>query len=110
MQNPAFWARVGLLWCVFVFAACWCASAPYAAPTAAGTAEATAATAGTARAGTAAPASRTHLGVANSQSPARTAVRASDEPQALPLLNGASLLLLAALLGFGALWVWRRRN
>ncbi|MBK8740437.1 MAG: IPTL-CTERM sorting domain-containing protein [Betaproteobacteria bacterium] len=27
MQNPSFWARLGLLWCLFVFAACWCASA-----------------------------------------------------------------------------------
>lgn len=27
MQNPSFWARLGLLWCVFIFAACWCAGA-----------------------------------------------------------------------------------
>ncbi len=39
MQNPSFWARPGLPWCLFVFAACWCASAT-----------ATAAVAGTAHA------------------------------------------------------------
>lgn len=31
MQNPAYWARLGLLWCLFIFAACWCASAKAAA-------------------------------------------------------------------------------
>jgi hypothetical protein len=31
MQKPAFWARLGLLWYLFIFAACWCASATAAA-------------------------------------------------------------------------------
>lgn len=119
MQNPAFWARLGLLWCAFIFIACWCASAKAATPEDPGagvvrggfaTVAVTAAPAGWA---TAPPGSRdrTLFAVANSRSSHAAPVASGDiTAHAIPALNGFGLFVLATLLGVAALWLWRRRQ
>ena len=106
MQNPAFWGRLGLLWCLFIFATCWCASTKAASPHFSGL------PAGHPVALVAAPSAAvpTTVAVTNSQTRATRETTAGDIVHAIPTLDGFGLFLLAALLGLAALWVWRRRQ
>jgi hypothetical protein len=108
MQNPAFWARLGLLWCIFIFAACWCAGAVLAAST--NDSAPGHAVAAEPPAAPKPPATNSRLKVANSQAANGAPAVDGNQPRALPTLNGMSLLLLAGCLAFGAFWVWRRRQ
>ncbi len=106
MQNPAFWGRFGLLWLLFIFNACWCASSNAADAKSDRGSGARSVVAVTSVAET----SATALTVANSRSKStRVAPAAASEPHAMPALNGFSLLILAASLGLAALWIWRKR-
>ena len=107
MQNPAFWARLGLLWCAFVFAACWCASAKGATPVFANSQIVQTSTVN----GTLAYAGSTSIVVTNSLSVQPRPVAANDSiVHAIPTLDGFGLFILAALLGVAAFWMWRRRQ
>jgi hypothetical protein len=107
MQNPTFWARLGLLWCLFIFAACWCASAKAAASNFAGTPAADSVAA------LAAPPNivTTTIAVANSQTNATQVVAANGVvAHAIPTLDGFGLFVLAVLLGLAVLWFRHRRE
>jgi IPTL-CTERM motif len=105
MQNPAFWARLGLLWCLFIFATCWCASTKAATSNLSGSA------ADQSIAVLAEPLDSvtTTLAVSNSQAGA-THARAANGlvAYAIPTLDGFGLFLLAGLFGLAALWLRRR--
>jgi hypothetical protein len=107
MRNPAFWARSGLLCCLFTFAAVWCAGANALTP-----AFSSPATNHEAIASAAQPAAvTTTLSVANSQAKAASAVgKDGAVVHAIPTLDGFGLFIVAALLGVAALWLWRRRQ
>jgi IPTL-CTERM motif len=107
MQNPAFSARLGLLWCLFIFATCWCASTKAASPDFPGSPanHPAAVVADQVRAKT------TTITVANSQANSTHAVAANGaEVHAIPTLDGFGLFVLAASLGLAVLWLWRRRQ
>jgi hypothetical protein len=107
MQNPAFWARLGLLWCLFIFAACWCAGAKASPPGFSGI------PAMDSRAILVAPADpvRTTIAVTNSPDNSMRAVTTNGAiVHPIPTLDGFGLFILAGLLGVAALWLWRRRE
>jgi hypothetical protein len=96
-----------LLWCVFVFAACWCASAAAGPPSFPGS------TVDQPVASSAAPprAIPTILATANSQSASSDAMGGNRVAvHAIPTLDGFGLFILAALLGLAVFWLWRRRQ
>lgn len=107
MQNPVFWARLGWLCCLFIFAACWSASAK-AAPSYFSGSPADGSVAVLAAPSSSVP---TTLAVANSQTNTAQAVAPNGTvAHAIPVLDGFGLFVLAALLGVAALWLWRRRQ
>ena len=108
MRNPAFWGRVGALWCLFVFSAFWSAGAGAAVARSDQGASGRSVVAVTSAAAT----TSTTISVANSRSKSShsASAAAANEPHAMPTLNGFSLLILAMSLGLAALWIWRKRQ
>jgi hypothetical protein len=107
MRNPAFWARSGLLWCLFILATGWCAGANALTPAISGPATKHEAMASAAQPVTA----TTTLSVANSQANIVSAVGKDGAiVHAIPTLDGFGLFIVAGLLGVAALWLWRRRQ
>ena len=92
---------------MFVFAACWCASAKADSPLS---------SLSPVEQSVALPAAPPNplpatFVVANSQSGARLATAVEGAVvHAIPALDGFGLLVLAALLGLAVLWLWRRRQ
>ena len=104
MQNPAFWARIGFLWCLLVFGACWCASSNAATMQS---------PALPLPALDAPQAGRTAIGVDDTQAKAasRSTVAAGGvAAHAIPALDGLGLFTLVTLLAIAALWLWRGRQ
>ena len=110
MGNPAFWGRLGLVWCLLVFGACSCANDAVGQTTAATTpADAAQARSKAARAD--ASRASTRLTVSNSAAPEPSRTKSGETVvHAMPTLDGSGLFVLATLLGVCALWMWRRRQ
>lgn len=104
MRNPAFWARSGLLWCLFILAAGWYTGANALPTDPSGPATNHEATASAAQPVTV----TTTLSVANSHVSALG--KDGALVHAIPTLDGFGLFIVAALLGVAALWLWRRRQ
>ncbi len=110
MGNPAFWGRLGLAWCLFIFGACWCASDAIGrvadAPAGVDAAETRSKTSSVQ-----VPRVAPRLAVDNRTAAATSrADPATPAVRSIPTLNGFGLFIVATLLGVGALWMWRRRQ